>query len=758
MHSLEQAPESASPLRKADLLIGAAVLMLCLLVFSGLVIPAEWVYFRGDAIYFIAVENAAREALRGGALPLWNIYFNEPLLANPQAALLYLPAMLLRWLPSTLALQLLTALHLWIGAMGIYWLLREWQIDRIAALCAALAYAFSNSLAWRIEVGHYGVICASAWPAWLLFSYRRLLLQRRWRDFLWSLLFLSLMATAGHIQVAAIGLLIPGSYFIVYSLTAARDRTWERVGTGLAISLGLGFLGAGLLAIQLLPLLEYLRLTTRAAGLSEFLANIGAMDLCGMAAMQMPPLSLRWPGVCSPFIPEFALYTVLPALGFAWIALRHADSERRPIVYWLSLMSLVSLMLAAGANLPFYPLLYRLMPFMRGPGRFVLWWNIALPLLGGFGLDLVFRSKSSDQLRRWRSALFAGMLLPAPIFAALLILWVQVNAPDRLQHPTTWLPPLLGPVLGIWLLTVIIWLLPLLRLPRANQHIRQQLVLSALMLDLSLSLAALWSLSFYTSASAYVAELAQLYDSLGLDPAEQRLDFIHEPGGRAAGVAGVPALQHYTASLQVTQELSSLPNDRGALALAAGWAVVEDREARPGWYLVRESALGRLIQKQGNPPRALVISDLIIAPTQEETLERLAYPTFDFRSQALISEPIPELAGLEPGVIADVKIVEYDADSVLMEVRSNGPGLLIVNDAWYPGWEASIDGQSARLHRVNHGSRGVVIGPGESLVEMCFRPASLRIGAWISAGTLLLLTLISLGFWLHGRLKEESGG
>jgi uncharacterized membrane protein YfhO len=73
-----------------------------------------------------------------------------------------------------------------------------------------------------------------------------------------------------------------------------------------------------------------------------------------------------------------------------------------------------------------------------------------------------------------------------------------------------------------------------------------------------------------------------------------------------------------------------------------------------------------------------------------------------------------------------------------VEVRSTGNALLVVADAWHPGWRADLDGRSVPILRTNHAFRGVAIPAGQHVVTMRYRPGSLYLGAAITAASLAI--------------------
>jgi uncharacterized membrane protein YfhO len=73
-----------------------------------------------------------------------------------------------------------------------------------------------------------------------------------------------------------------------------------------------------------------------------------------------------------------------------------------------------------------------------------------------------------------------------------------------------------------------------------------------------------------------------------------------------------------------------------------------------------------------------------------------------------------------------------------IKIQAEGPGLLVVSENAYPGWQVRVDGQEAELE-INSGLfRAVTIPAGEHDVEFSFQPASVFLGGAIFGMTILL--------------------
>jgi hypothetical protein len=91
-----------------------------------------------------------------------------------------------------------------------------------------------------------------------------------------------------------------------------------------------------------------------------------------------------------------------------------------------------------------------------------------------------------------------------------------------------------------------------------------------------------------------------------------------------------------------------------------------------------------------------------------------------------------------------VRILHYAPESVELEIDASTPLALVLNDAYYDGWSASVDGQPTPILPANIVVRGVRVPAGTHRVSFSYRTPGLVLGAFISLGTLGLLGLAVL--------------
>ncbi|MDX2162240.1 MAG: YfhO family protein [bacterium] len=158
------------------------------------------------------------------------------------------------------------------------------------------------------------------------------------------------------------------------------------------------------------------------------------------------------------------------------------------------------------------------------------------------------------------------------------------------------------------------------------------------------------------------------------------------------------------------------------------------QQAQPeGWRRALSSDI-KLYAQTGVIERAFVVGSWRAFPdTYEGTEAALAWmrsPAFDPALNAALhsDQPPPSSAAvmaLEDAPFTGTVVVEaYGAEA--MQVRITGAanaGMLVVTDAYYPGWTAAVSGESVPIYRMNGMFRGVLVPPGDSVVTFTFRPA-----------------------------------
>ncbi len=155
-------------------------------------------------------------------------------------------------------------------------------------------------------------------------------------------------------------------------------------------------------------------------------------------------------------------------------------------------------------------------------------------------------------------------------------------------------------------------------------------------------------------------------------------------------------------------------------------------------------------------PRAFYVPQVEVVRDPGLLLDRLASRGHRPRRMALIEEPPADgFLGLGPRGTGNVEITASRGEDLVIRVLASQAGFLFVSDQYYPGWEATVDGSAAPIHRANHAFRAVRVPEGTSTVVFRYRPESLRIGAAVSGISLLALVVYAARRTLSELLRES---
>jgi hypothetical protein len=145
-----------------------------------------------------------------------------------------------------------------------------------------------------------------------------------------------------------------------------------------------------------------------------------------------------------------------------------------------------------------------------------------------------------------------------------------------------------------------------------------------------------------------------------------------------------------------------------------------------GPYRLVHSGDVKVYEHLGVLPRAWVVGQAEAAD-DATALARLADPEFDVGQTVLLADGG---AAVNDGTTRAAVISAYAPERVV--VQAEGPGTLLLTDAYYPGWSATVDGQPADILRADVMFRAVTLPAGKHEVVFSYAPRSVTVGLWVS--------------------------
>ena len=167
--------------------------------------------------------------------------------------------------------------------------------------------------------------------------------------------------------------------------------------------------------------------------------------------------------------------------------------------------------------------------------------------------------------------------------------------------------------------------------------------------------------------------------------------------------------------------------------------------------LVFSEGAVRVFENRLALPRAFFVPvsahALKILSDEEAQLARLKDPGFDPEREVILPDMpsmLADLAGEGPQSTASAQVawIHTSLNRMDLTVTTNKPGVLVLSQIFYPGWQVLVDEHEAPILRTDYALTGVALREGIRNVSFIYRPMSFRIGSAVSAGAVSILIVV----------------
>lgn len=759
-------------------------------------VTGGFLYRRDTNMVWLPLAESFVRCVADGSWPLWDPWsgFGRPLLADPRAEVLY-PVTWLNLVLDPATFHTLFSLgHLVFAGLGAWALARRLGASPAAALGGGVVWMASGPLVSLVAMWHH--LAGAAWMPWVVLAFVNAMSRPGSRSTALAAAALAAQVLAGSPENTVLTALLVGA-FLIAGVPGEPLPAWRRLReAALAAALGLA-----LSAAQWVPTAEVVRRSARA---TQGSAAAATWSLHPLTAVETA-LPLRWADV--PLTREAlrrqfedkepwlaSLY--LGALALPLAAVGGATRAGPPLLA----VAAAGALFALGRHTPLHGLATEAVPalsMLRFPVKAMVAVALAVSLLAALGLERVGRDDG-----RSRRLLAAGAALLA---AVLLVAYLSLSGAfpggwhlsGRLGGPV---PPAVTTTLAAYLVAGLV-LAPVLiglasRAPR--------LLVPAMTLALAADLLARHGdlnpaverafLRHRPPALAHLdrSEFGRAWvDDYSITDADPRgvkgfaYRLARQPEGWSRGAALALGVHDYlnpptAARFQVagSYDLDILGFDPPALveidrrlrleeAGPAHLRLLRLGAVRNAVTLVRGPWTGPLVPVATLPgffedpirvyrvpdalPRARLVDGVSVTPPAM-ALERMLDPGFDPAREVVLPEGVPAPPG--EGSPGSARLAWLACDAMAVEVDAARPALLVLADAWDPGWRARVGGRLAPVLPANAVFRAVPVPVGRHVVRLSYRPSGLLWG-----GVLGLLGMAA-GVWL-GRpayRKPNTGG
>ena len=158
-------------------------------------------------------------------------------------------------------------------------------------------------------------------------------------------------------------------------------------------------------------------------------------------------------------------------------------------------------------------------------------------------------------------------------------------------------------------------------------------------------------------------------------------------------------------------------------------------------------------------PRAYLVHHAKVV-SDDDLLDSLHDPEFSYYHTALLTSPLPDgqserLAAQPVRAQGQIEITAYDLHEVSLSATLSRPGILVLADAFYPGWQVTVNGSKEEIFRVNGVLRGLFLPAGTHTITFQFRPGPLYWGLGLAGLSLVVAAVITVG---SSRFRKKRAG
>lgn len=709
----------------------------------------------------------AHEHLQDGDFPLWNtgMFSGTPFTANRLTGLFNPLVLIPIWLfqPIT-ALTIFYFLHYLAAAWFMYLFLKSMGISRPAAAFGTIAFIFQGSyIPWM------GFIVADkCYIVVSMYYLHRACIFRDRQGILGFIISFTLLTLASYPQMVVFGIYI----FIAWVLFAYGNGlkpALKRLG-GLAMMLVIVFLLGGM---QNLPTIEFFNESIRAQ--PEFGTELQSMTDLELYTSPAYLLAIFFPTLWGDYLydpvsplPEFVLgiynhtyIGILAAFGFLFfpVVWRNKYSKLFAIIALFGLMCL--------AFHGFYMLMVKILPGFRistvKPDFLTL---TSMIIVSSFVLDSIYKRLKAE-------AEFTKKF--EKVFGILLLLMVVIGAGFVLSRvlPTS-LPVQVSLVIAtVFRHMVFVWIAVILMYVfvhgRLSHGALTTVIVILMVIDIApyhehfMPLVPKGRVCFETSSIEFLKDKMEedgpfriFRDrSTVLAPNSLMIYGLDEPGGFDSFVSSDYAnfFRSIDPMMSRNSRMLDLPSETihyaqpfwNFLGIRYLLFAEENPSLPPPWELAWEGDLF-IYENSEWQPRWFLVPNIIPVHTIDDGYH--AAQAFNSESEAVVVGiehiDIPNEL-LERSDTDDVgysiEVLNYEADEVRLNVRSEQDQFLVFSDTYFPGWRAWVDGEEVEIYRTNGVVKGIVISSGGHEVRFLYNPVSYKIG-WL----LFFIGLILLPF------------
>jgi len=738
---------------KNDILILFIFLCLVLTFFWRVIFLREVWYVIDHSLQNYPFRAFFADGLKQGKLHLWcpYIYSGFPLFAESQTGFAYPFNLIFFFLfPTSIAYHYGMVFHYFLAGLFMYLFLRQIRLQRASSFFGAAAFMFSGFMVTRLL--HVNIINVAVWLPLILFFIERGFETWKKHNFVYAGLSLGIQFLAGYFPVSLYILLGFSLYFVAKTVFVFSEKRSKQVlAMAIVFYLIVLVVGFGIGAIQLIPMYELSRMSFRSHGMTYDVATTWSMPIQQLITILIPdfygnPMKNTWGPVINYW--EICMYMGILPLLFIFPAFAF---KRDKYACLYGGFALLYLLLAMGSHTPLYRLLYALPVYnsVRIPSRLLYLFSFWMIVLSALGLDRLLtidRNREHKLVRTWAIVLIT-------IAIAIALFWVTVVSKE--PHVVKFLSEhsnirgddiynqfSLNITQSFIVIALSIGLIVCYCLGRMTNDMFAFTACVLLIVDLFL-----FGMSYNrtTNRQLYKRE-PKVFQLLERDKELFRVVLKDRPNmgntpmlwkfysadgwsplciERYGRLIGAKNLRGWNAEFV-------LPTPRALELTNVKYVIAHDRKLDENrQFELIWTGDENVYKNKEFLPRAFITHSALVIRDSHQMLAILRKKDFVFQEIALLEEePHIQLQDIRttPNASSWVKVEEYLPQEIIIRAKLDIPGLLVLTDAYYPGWKAYVDDTEQKIYRAYYVFKAVPLKKGEHMVRFVYEPISFKLG------------------------------
>ena len=627
----------------------------------------------------------------------------------------YLPNLLIYFLfPINFALPLTYLVTSLMSGLFSYLLLRKLKLNKFAAISGSISYTFCASMVLHVQ--HINFIQAASLIPLIFFLLVLFFEKTNVRYGIYLSLAISQLFFTGFVQLFFYLLVILFITTITYYTLNKSKKLKIRLASLILVTL----FSLGLASIQLLPSYELIKNSERTSGLNPAaILNSFPMRPKNLITYLNPFLlgnaskgsynSYEWES--KGIYWENTSYVSVIMFLFAIFAIYPIVKKRPPLFMSFLIVAFVTMLLSLGKYSPLH-VLFSAPPLtlFRVPSRFILFTQFFIAMLGAFGAHYLierFRNKKG---------LLLGIALVSITSIDLFYTWWNYNPIGNIKD---WLNP---PETAVFL--------------KRNPNSRL----------ISLNAAKNWNKIFTRSGWVdqednylfFRNSLDQNLNSVFSLNQFSMFETLRTPRYLAQNSLLNQYIDYQNGKITISETAASIL-DTSNVKYIVSTDPVEGATYKKTFEVSKNDFTYIIYESSKTKDLVSLYFDYKIVRNQKDLEDEVKKG--NLYKSVLVETDFPQISNLQEGNY-HISNLKEKKDKIEFDAQSETSAILVLSQAFFPGWKAFVDAQNTKIYPANINSSAILLPAGKHKVKFFYSPNSFKIGALISIFFLFISTLL----------------